>query len=331
MDYTYLGNTGMEVSQICLGCMGFGRSSSNKYGWTLDEKESKDLIERAIELGINFFDTANTYSWGDSEEILGSVLSDYDLDEFVVATKVYNSPMAEPHPNATGLSRKTIEQELENSLNRLNMDVIDLYQIHRWDYNTPIKQTLKILNDTIRRGKTRYIGASSMWTYQFAQALYTADSLNLDRFATMQNHYNLVYREEEREMLPFCQEYGIGVIPWSPMARGYLTRPHEEFDTTTRAERESDRKDRRHAIYRDGGGREINSRVEELANKKGVKMAQIALAWQLHKDWVDAPITGVTNIQHLEDAVEATKISLSGSEISYLEEPYEPVRITGHR
>jgi aryl-alcohol dehydrogenase-like predicted oxidoreductase len=330
MDYTTLGDTGMTVSRICLGGMGFGFDSSNKYEWSINKEKSSEIIERAIDLGVNFFDTANTYSWGDSERVLGSALSGYDRDELVIASKVFNSPMADPHPNATGLSRKTIEQELENSLERLNMDYLDLYQIHRWDYETPIEETLRTLDDTIRRKQVRYIGASSMWTHQFADALHTSVSLDLERFKTMQNHYNLVYREEEREMLPLCEREGIGVIPWSPLARGYLTRPHDEFDSTARGKDEIDHRNRRHQIYHNGGGREINSRVEELANDKGVTMAQISLAWVLHQDVVDAPIIGTTSVEHLEDAVEALEISLSESDISYLEDPYSPVKITGH-
>ena len=330
MEYTTLGDTGMKVSRICLGCMGFGRDSSEKYDWALGEEESTEILERAIDLGINFFDTANTYSWGDSERVLGSALSGHERDELVVASKVFNEPTADPHPNATGLSRKTIEQELENSLKRLGMETLDLYQIHRWDYDTPIAETLRALDDAVRRGAVRYIGGSSMWAHQFAEALHTSDSLGLDRFRTMQNHYNPVYREEEREMLPLCRKESVGVIPWSPLARGYLTRPHEEFETTTRAEQEMETRTRRHRTYRAGGGQEVNARVETLADERGSTMAQIALAWHFHKEWVDAPIIGTTSIDHLEDAVEALDIPLSESDIDYLEEPYEPVRITGH-
>ena len=320
MEHTTLGSTGMSVSRICLGCMSFGTSRD----WMLESEESEELIERAIDLGINFFDTANVYSDGESEEILGSVLEGYDRDEFVVATKVYGE-MGE-HPNAQGLSRKAIEQELEASLERLGMDTVDLYQIHRWDYDTPIEETLKTLDDAVRRGQVRYIGASSMWASQFADALHTSDSLGLERFVSMQNHYNLAYREEEREMLPLCEQEGVGVIPWSPLARGYLTRPHEEIDATTRGENLADRE----LAYRAGGGDEINERVAELAEEEGASMAQIALAWLLHKDWVDSPIVGTSSVEHLEEAVEALEISLSGSDIEYLEEPYEPVEVSGH-
>jgi aryl-alcohol dehydrogenase-like predicted oxidoreductase len=324
MEYTTLGSTGMEVSRICLGCMSFGDPGWRD--WVLDPEESRPIIERAIELGVNFFDTANMYSRGDSERVLGDVLDDYDRDRHVVATKCY-FPMDEDDPNSGGLSRKGVEQELERSLDRLGMDTVDLYQIHRWDDDTPIEETLRALDDAVRRNQVRYIGASSMWAHQFADALHTSDSLGLERFATMQNHYNLVYREEEREMLPLCQKEGVGVLPWSPLARGYLTRPHEEIDATERGESEEHMY--RHP-YREGGGQEVNERVAELADERGVSMAQIALAWLFHQDWVDAPIVGTTSVEHLEDAVEALDISLSDSDLEYLEEPYEPVPVSGH-
>ena len=323
MEYTTLGDTGVEVSKICLGCMSFG--SSDWREWVLEEEESEEIIERAIDLGINFFDTANVYSKGESERILGNALEGYDRDELVVATKVYGE-MGDG-PNRSGLSRKAIEQELAASLDRLGMDAIDLYQIHRWDDDTPIETTLRALDDAVRRGHVRYVGASSMWAHQFAESLYASDRLGLERFATMQNHYNLVYREEEREMLPLCEKENVGVLPWSPLARGYLTRPHEDIDATTRGETEEHMYDH---PYREGGGQEINERVAELAADKGVTMAQIALAWLLHKDWVDAPIVGTTSVEHLEQAVEALEISLSASDIAYLEEPYEPVPVSGH-
>ncbi|MFB6155703.1 MAG: aldo/keto reductase [Haloferacaceae archaeon] len=323
MEYTTLGDTGLEVSKICLGCMSFG--SSDWRPWVLDEEEGLELVERALELGVNFFDTANMYSHGESERILGKAL-DGRRDEAVVATKTYFQ-MNEDDPNSGGLSRKAIEQELENSLDRLGMDTIDLYQIHRWDDDTPIETTMRALDDAVRRGKVRYLGASSMWVHQFADALQTSERLGLERFATMQNHYNLAYREEEREMLPFCRKENVGVVPWSPLARGYLTRPHEDVDATKRGETEEHLY--RHP-YREGGGREVNERVEELAAEKGVKMAQIALSWLFHKDWVDAPIVGTTSVEHLEDAVEALDVSLSSSDVEYLEEPYEPVRVSGH-
>ena len=325
MEYTTLGNTGMEVSRICLGCMSFGSPEWRE--WVLDEAESRPLIERAIDLGINFFDTANMYSVGESERVLGNVLSEYDRDRLVVATKGFFQ-MDEDNRNSGGLSRKAIEQELDNSRERLGMDTVDLYQPHRWDDDTPVKVTLEALDDAVRREKIRYFGASSMWAYQFAEALHTSDRLGLDRFMTMQNHYNLVYREEEREMLPLCDRENVGVIPWSPLARGYLTRPHEEVDATVRGETEQRLYEH---PYREGGGPEVNERVQELAAEKGITMAQTALAWVLHKEWVDAPIVGTTSIEHLEEAVEALEVSLSDSDIAYLEEPYEPVPVSGHQ
>ncbi|WP_207587941.1 aldo/keto reductase [Halomontanus rarus] len=323
MEYTTLGDTGMEVSRICLGCMSFG--SSDWREWVLGKDESREIIDRALDLGINFFDTANVYSQGESERILGNALEGTDREELVVATKVYGE-MGDG-PNRSGLSRKAIEQELEASLDRLGMDTIDLYQTHRWDYDAPIAETLSTLDDAVRRGDVRYVGTSSQWAHQFSEALHTSDLLGLERFVTMQNHYNLVYREEEREMLPLCASEKIGVIPWSPLARGYLTRPHEEIDATKRGETEDHMYDH---PYRDGGGKEINERVAELADEKDVTMAQIALSWLLHQDWVDAPIVGTTSVEHLEDAVEALDISLSESEQEYLEEPYEPVPVSGH-
>ncbi|PSQ10260.1 aldo/keto reductase [Halobacteriales archaeon QS_5_70_15] len=306
MEYTTLGSTGTTVSRIALGCNSFGSEAE----WMLDEAESREIIERAIDLGINFFDTANVYSYGESERVLGNVLADYDRDAQVVATKVY-FPMDGDDPNTGGLSRKTVDQ------------------IHRWDDETPIEETIRSLDDAVRREQVRYLGASSMWAYQFADALHISDRLGLDRFVTMQDHYNLVYREEEREMLPLCEREGVGVIPWSPLARGYLARPHEELETTTRG-RTDGLMDERLAGYRANGGDEINERVEELAAEKGVSMAQIALAWLLHQDAVDAPIVGTTSVEHLEDAAEATEIDLSESDLEYLEEPYEPVGVLGH-
>ncbi|MFB6171593.1 MAG: aldo/keto reductase [Haloarculaceae archaeon] len=322
MEYTTLGDTGMTVSRICLGCMSFGSGRE----WMLDREESQDLIERAIDLGVNFFDTANVYSTGESEEILGEALAGYDRDAQVVATKVFGE-MDPDDPNASGLSRKAIEQELAASLDRLGMETLDLYQTHRWDYDAPVEQTLRTLDDAVRRGQVRYLGTSSMWAHQFAEALHTSDRLGLERFATMQNHYNVLYREEEREMLPLCEKEGIGVIPWSPLARGLAARPHEDVDATTRGETDS----YLHGMpYLAGGGREINERVQELADQEGVTMAQIALAWLLDKDWVDAPIVGTTSVEHLEDAVEALEIDLSDSDVEYLEEPYEPLPVAGH-
>ncbi|WP_440766916.1 aldo/keto reductase [Natronorubrum sp. DTA7] len=322
MEYTTLGSTGMSVSRIGLGCMSFGSGRD----WMLDREESTELIERAIDLGINFFDTANVYSTGESEAILGDALADYDRDSQVVATKVY-AEMDPDNPNSGGLSRKTIEQELAASLERLGMDTVDLYQTHRWDYDTPIDETLRALDDAVRRGQARYVGTSSMWAHQFAEALQTSDDLGLERFATMQNHYNAFYREEEREMLPLCEKEGIGVIPWSPLARGVGTRPLEALESTTRGQTDEYLEQ---IPYLQGGGEEINERIQELAAEKGVTMAQISLAWLLHKERVDAPIVGTTSVEHLEEAVEAIELDLSASDMAYLEEPYEPLRIAGH-
>ncbi|MFP4626405.1 MAG: aldo/keto reductase [Natronomonas sp.] len=324
MEYTTLGSTGMEVSRICLGCMSFGDPDWRP--WVQGAEFGHELVERAIDLGINFFDTANMYSRGESERVLGNALSAYDRDAQVVATKVFFQ-MRDDDRNSGGLSRKAIEQELDGSLERLGMDTIDLYQTHRYDYNTPIGETMRTFDDAVRRGDVRYLGGSSMWAYQFADALHQSDRLGLERFATMQNHYNLVYREEEREMVPLCEREGIGVIPWSPLARGFLTRPHDEYLSTKRAE--TDDYATEHP-YPDGGGREINERVGELAEDRDVSMAQIALSWVLHQDHVDAPIVGASKIEHLEDAVESLDISLSESDLNYLEEPYEPVSISGH-
>jgi aryl-alcohol dehydrogenase-like predicted oxidoreductase len=323
MEYTTFGRTGIEVSRLCLGCMSFGTSSWRD--WVLDEDAGKELVDRAIELGINVFDTANWYSRGESERVLGEAL-DGRREENVVATKAF-MPYDESNRHSGGLSRKTIHQELDSSLDRLSMDAVDLYQIHRWDDDTPIEQTLRALDDAVSAGKTYHVGASSMWTYQFASALHASERLDLDRFVSMQNHYNLVYREEEREMLPFCSTEDVAVMPWSPVARGYLARPDDAIDATTRGQAEE------HLFelpYRDGGGKEINARVEQIAEEKGVKMAQIALSWLLHKEWVDTPVVGTTSVEHLEDAVEALDVSLSDSDLAWLEEPYEPVRVAGH-
>jgi aryl-alcohol dehydrogenase-like predicted oxidoreductase len=323
MEYTYLGNTGLKVSEICLGCMSFGTSDWRE--WVLDEDESIPIIERAIDLGINFFDTANMYSVGESERILGNALAGR-REEMVVASKVFFR-MNEDDPFSGGLSRKAIEQEVAHSLDRLDMDTMDLLQIHRWDDATPIEETMRALDDVVRRNQARYLGGSSMWAHQFAESLQTSDRLGLERFGTMQNHYNLLYREEEREMLPLCDKEDIGVIPWSPLARGMLTRPHEDAQATTRGETDD------YAVehpYFEGGGREVNERVQELAEEHDVTMAQIGLAWLLDKEWVDAPIVGTTSIEHLEEAVEATELDLAESDVEWLEEPYEPVPVTGH-
>ena len=326
MEYTTLGDTGLEVSRLCLGCMSFGLDTSDWRDWVLGEDDSREIIERAIDLGVDFFDTANVYSMGDSERLLGRVLADYDRDAQVVATKVH--PVWTPdayHPGGrSGLSRKSIEQAVENSVERLGMDAVDLYQIHRWDDDTPIGETLRALDDVVRRGQVRYLGASSMWAHQFATALHESDRQGAERFVSMQNHYNLVYREEEREMLPFCAKEGIGVLPWSPLARGFLARPHEAIDATVRGQSE----ERMYSQpYREGGGIEVNERVEEVAENEGISMAQVALAWLLSKEWVTAPVIGTTSVEHLEEAVEAVEIDLDDSDVEYLEEAYEPVRV----
>ncbi|MFC4540662.1 aldo/keto reductase [Halosolutus amylolyticus] len=323
MEYTTLGSTGMEVSKICLGCMSFGSGRD----WMLDADESRELIERAIDLGINFFDTANVYSAGESEEILGDVLADYDRDRLVVASKV-RFPGAEDHRNASGLSRKTIEQELSASLDRLGMDTLDLYQIHRWDPDTPIETTMRALDDAVRRGQVRHVGASSMWAHQFLEARRVSEREGLAPFETMQNLYHLAYREEEREMYPVCRKYDVGTMPWSPLGAGYLARPHEEFRTTTRAGHEIDNAG---VPYHEFPASEaINERVQELAAEYDATMAQIALAWHFENENVTAPIVGTSSVEHLEEAVEALDISLSDSDVEYLEEPYEPVPVYGH-
>jgi aryl-alcohol dehydrogenase-like predicted oxidoreductase len=324
MEYTTLGDTGIEVSRICLGCMSFGDPEWRD--WVQGEQFGHELVERAIDLGVNFFDTANMYSRGESERVLGDALAGYDRDAQVVATKVFFQ-MRDDDPNSGGLSRKTVEQELDASLARLGMDTVDLYQTHRWDYDTPVETTLRALDDAVRRGEVRHVGASSMWAYQLATAQHTADNHGLERFATMQNHYNLAYREEEREVLPYCKQEGMGVIPWSPLARGYLTRPHEEYMSTERAT--TDDYAQEHP-YAKRGGREINERVEELAAEYDAEMAQIALAWMLSKDVVTAPIVGASSIEHLESAVAALDIDLTDADVEWLEEPYEAVRVSGH-
>ncbi|GAB3031458.1 aldo/keto reductase [Natronobiforma cellulositropha] len=327
MEYTTLGSTGVSVSKIGLGCMSFGSPSWRD--WVLDEDESRAILERAIDLGVNFFDTANVYSAGESERVLGSVVDEYDRDEFVLATKV-RFPTDEDYPNASGLSRKSIEQNLEASLERLGVDTVDLYQIHRRCPETPPAVTMRALDDAVRRGQVRYLGASSMWAHELADYLHTADRLGLERFATMQNHYNVMYREEEREVVPLCRREGVGMIPWSPLARGCAARPHEELTATERGHSDRDRHSARHDTYLGNGGREINERLQELAADMDVSMAQVALAWLCHQDGVSAPIVGATSVSHLEEAVEATELSLSDSDLAYLEEPYEPTAVIGH-
>ena len=322
MEYTTLGSTGMDVSKICLGCMSFGSEEP----WMLDREEGREIIERALELGVNFFDTANAYSDGESEEILGEVLGEYDRDEQVVATKV-RFPVGEDTPNASGLSRKTIEQELSASLDRLGMETIDLYQTHRVDPNTPPETTLRALDDAVARGQVRHVGTSSMYAYQLAQRLRASEREDLVSYETMQNHYHLAYREEEREMLPLCDEEDIGVIPWGPLGQGFLARPYDDLTETDRGD--PDNFHNPTPEYERGGGEEINERLQEVAADEGVTMAQVALAWQYQNDAVTAPIVGTTSVEHLEDAVEALEIDLSASDVAYLEEPYEPQPIIG--
>jgi 1-deoxyxylulose-5-phosphate synthase len=303
--------------------MSFGVSGRGNHAWTLDEESSRTIIRQALDAGINFFDTANVYSDGTSEEIVGRALRDFtSREQVVIATKV-NGRMR-PGPNGAGLSRKAIFAEIDNSLRRLQVDYVDLYQIHRWDSQVPIEETLEALHDVVKAGKARYIGASSMHSWQFAKALYLADLNGWTRFATMQNHYNLLYREEEREMLPLCADQGVGVIPWSPLARGRLTRPWNE--TTARTETDEFGKN----LYPDGD-RIIVERVAEIAAKRGVTAAQVATAWISGNPVVSAPIIGATKPHHLPDAIASLDLSLDEEEVAYLEEPYEPHPVAGFR
>ena len=316
MEFTKLGSTGLDVSRIALGCMSYGEPGRGNHEWTLGEDDSRPFIRAAIEAGINFFDTANVYSAGSSEEIVGRALRDYaDRDEIVLATKV-NGRMHDG-PNGAGLSRKAILAEIDHSLRRLGTDYVDLYQIHRWDAAVPIEETLEALDDVVRAGKARYIGASSMWAWQFSQALYTSDANGWTRFVTMQNHYNLMYREEEREMLPLCADQGIGVIPWSPLARGRLTRAWD--DSSARSETDEFGQ----SLYREGD-RHIVDAVAAVAQVRDLPPAQIALAWVLRNPVVTAPIVGATKLSHLADAVAAVDIELTDDEVEQLEQPYTP-------
>jgi aryl-alcohol dehydrogenase-like predicted oxidoreductase len=327
MDYIRLGSTGMKVSRICLGCMGFGDATRWVHKWVLDEENSRPIIKKALELGINFFDTANVYSIGRSEEILGSALKDYaNRDEVVIATKV-RGKMHEG-PNGEGLSRKAILSEIDKSLIRLGTDYIDLYQIHRWDYETPIEETMETLNEVVRAGKVRYIGASAMFAWQFQKALHVAEKYGWTRFVSMQNHLNLIYREEEREMLPLCREEKIGVIPYSPLASGRLTRDWSSV-STLRSETDQIAKSKYDAAT--DTDRQVVERLAEIAERHGIPRAHIALAWLLQKEPVSAPIIGATKISHLEEAVGALPVKLTREEVVYLEEPYVPHRIVGHQ
>ncbi len=324
MDYVKLGHTGLDVSRICLGCMGFGVAERWIHPWVIDEEHSRPVIKKALELGINFFDTANVYSDGTSEEIVGRALNDYARrDEIVLATKVY-SRMHEG-PNGAGLSRKAIMSEIDKSLKRLGTDYVDLYQIHRWDYATPIEETMEALHDIVKAGKARYIGASAMYAWQFLKALHVAEKHGWTRFVSMQNHLNLIYREEEREMLPLCREERIGVIPYSPLASGRLTRDSSEASLRE----QTDQTQRRKYDAMAGADQSIVQRVAELAKRHGVARSHIALAWLLQKAPVTAPIIGATKGSHLDDAVAALAIGLSPEEVALLEEPYVPHPVVG--
>ena len=321
MKYVKLGNSGLEVSKICLGCMSFGESGMGTHAWTLNEETSRQFMKKSLDAGINFFDTANVYSLGTSEEFVGRALRDYALrDEVVVATKVHGT--MRKGRNAAGLSRKAIMTEVDHSLRRLGMDYIDLYQIHRFDPTTPIEETMEALHDVVKAGKARYIGASSMWAWQFSKAQYVAEQHGWTKFISMQNHYNLLNREEEREMMPLCVDQGVGVIPWSPLARGRLTR---DWDNAT-SRSETDEFGR--GLYKPED-QVIVERVAEVARELGAPRAQVALAWVLSKSFVTSPIVGATKDEHIDDAVAACELQLSAEHIARLEEPYTPHESVG--
>jgi 1-deoxyxylulose-5-phosphate synthase len=324
MEYANLGRTGLEVSRICLGCMSYGTPGQGNHAWSLGEEESRPFIRRALEAGINFFDTANRYSAGSSEEILGRALKDFvRRDDVVIATKVYGR--MRPGPNGAGLSRRAIIGELDASLRRLGTDYVDLYQIHRWDYGTPIEETLEALHDVVKAGKVRYIGASSMHAWQFARALAVSERHGWTRFVSMQNLVNLLYREEEREMLPLCAAEGIGVIPWSPQARGRLTRDW----SVTSMRSETDESVTRLFANTVEADKRVADRVAAVAAARGVPRAQVALAWLLSKSVITAPIVGATKLQHLDDAIASVEVKLSEDEIAALEDPYVPHAVVG--
>ena len=325
MDYVRLGSTGLKVSRLCLGCMTYGTSKWRP--WVLDEEASRPFIKRALEQGINFFDTANMYSLGASEEVLGRALKDHaKRHEVVIATKVYNK-MGEA-PNDRGLSRKHIFDSIDASLRRLQVDHVDLYQTHRWDHETPIEETLEALNDVVRAGKARYIGASSMYAWQFAKALHASERNGWARFVSMQNHYNLVYREEEREMIPLCRDQGVGLIPWSPLARGFLAgnRTREKSGSTVRARTDEYAQE----LYYQSDDFTVADRVQELAREHSRKPTQIALAWILSRPGLTAPIIGASKMEHLDDAVAALGVKLGEADVKRLEEPYRPHPVLGH-
>lgn len=323
MEYVSLGSTGLKVSRICLGCMSYGEPGRGNQPWSLDKSAAEPFFRQALDAGINFFDTANVYSAGSSEEITGAtLLSMAPRDELVIATKVHGR--MGPGPNGQGLSRKAILSEIDHSLRRLGTDYVDLYQIHRWDYETPIEETMEALHDVVKAGKARYIGASSMHAWQFAQALYVADLNGWTRFVSMQNYYNLLYREEEREMFPLCADQGIGSIPWSPLARGRLTRPWNK--QTHRSERDEFGQ----SLYSDDD-RVIVDTVIDIAAQRGVAPAQVALAWVLTNPVVSSPIVGATKPQHLSDAVASLELQLDSAEIKRLEADYRPHAVAGFR
>lgn len=325
MDYINLGKTGLKVSRICLGCMTYGTPQWRD--WVLDEEASRPFFRRALEAGINFFDTADVYSIGISEEVTGRALKDFSRrDEVVIATKVFN-PMGDK-PNQRGLSRKHIMEGIDASLRRLGTDYVDLYQIHRWDDETPIEETMEALHDVVKAGKARYIGASSMYAWQFVKAQYVADLHGWTRFVSMQNHYNLVYREEDREMNPFCRTEGVALIPWSPLARGFLAgnRTRDKGGDTMRSKSDGFA---HHMYYQDTDFATLD-RVIELAQKRGVTNAQIALAWMLHKPGITSPIIGASKMPHLDEAIAAMDIELSADEMEFLEAPYQPHPVLGH-
>src|SRR3954471_11120213 len=324
MNYVRLGKTGLKVSRICLGCMSYGVPERGPHPCSLPEDKSRPFIRQAIEAGINFFDTANVYSDGTSEEIVGKLLKDFaKRDEIVLATKVYGR--MRPDANGEGLSRKAIFTEIDKSLRRLGTDFVDLYQIHRWDYGTPIEETLEALHDVVKAGKARYIGASSMHAWQFARALGTSERHGWTRFVSMQNLVNLLYREEEREMLPLCAAEGIGVIPWSPQARGRLTRDWDYTSIRT----ETDEAFGRLFAKTEDADRKVVGRVAQVAAARGIPRAQVALAWLLAKPVITAPIVGATKLQHLDDALASVRVKLSEEEIALLEEPYVPHAVVG--
>ena len=321
MKYVKLGNSGLEVSKICLGCMSFGESGMGTHAWTLNEETSRQFMKKSLDAGINFFDTANVYSLGTSEEFVGRALRDFALrDEVVVATKVHGT--MRKGRNAAGLSRKAIMTEVDHSLRRLGMDYIDLYQIHRFDPTTPIEETMDALHDVVKAGKARYIGASSMWAWQFSKAQYVAEQHGWTKFISMQNHYNLLNREEEREMMPLCVDQGVGVIPWSPLARGRLTRDWD--NATSRSETDEFGK----GLYKPED-QVIVERVAEVARELGAPRAQVALAWVLSKSFVTSPIVGATKDAHIDDAIAACELQLSAEHIARLEEPYTPHESVG--